>query len=257
MHILVTNDDGVHAPGILALAQALREVGDVSVVAPHENQSAAGHRLTFHKPLRVTEVELADGSKALATTGSPADCVALALLGLLEKPVDFVASGVNTTWNLAQDVTTSGTVTAAMHAALDGVPAIALSSDYSEQKYYDVAGAFAAQLTREVTQRGLPHHTLLNVNMPDLPGDKIAGVMVTRQGTRIYPDKLVVREDPRGTPYYWIGGDPPTGVLDEEGTDFWALDNGYISVTPLSLDMTAHHFIADLSAWELSFAAPS
>jgi len=251
-HILVTNDDGVQAPGLLALAQALREVGEVTVVAPRDNQSATGHRLTFHKPLRVAEARLADGFPALATNGSPADCVALAMLGLLDRKVDVVVSGINDQWNVGQDVTYSGTVTAAMEGALYALPALAISTYSEGEPRYAMAGAIAARLTVEAVRRGLPRHTLLNVNVPDLPQEKIAGVQVTRQGTRIYRDELVERKDPHGRPYYWFGGPEPLGVEDEEGTDFWALARGYVSVTPLNLDMTAHAFVDALQGWELS-----
>jgi 5'-nucleotidase len=252
MHILVTNDDGVYAPGLLALAKALRRVGDVTVIAPHDNQSAIGHRKTLHKPLRVWSVQLADDSPALATSGSPSDCVALAMLGLVERKVDVVVSGINDTWNLGQDVTYSGTVTAAMEGVLFDLPAISISAYYDGTPRYSVAADFAARLAVEVDKRSLPRHTLLSVNVPDLPQEDIAGVMVTRQGTRIYPDRLIVRDDPRGRPYYWIGGDPPSGLEEEEGTDFWALSKGYISVTPLHMDLTAHTFAEELRGWELS-----
>jgi 5'-nucleotidase len=231
-------------------------VGDVTVLAPRDNQSAAGHRLTFHKPLRVTKAQLADGTSALAANGSPTDCVALALLGIVERKVDVVVSGINDTWNLAQDVTTSGTVTAAMQGALHGLPAIAVSAYYDGTTHLDEAASFAARLTDEVVKRGLPRHTLLNVNCPDLPMADIAGVMVTRQGTRIYHDEVVTRQDPQGRPYHWIGGDPPTGVKDEEGTDIWALSEGYISVTPLHMDMTNHAFAGELKDWKLTLDTP-
>lgn len=252
MHFLVTNDDGVYAPGLMALVKSLREVGDVTVVAPRDNQSATGHRKTMHKPLRVQDVQLADGSPAMATSGAPSDCVALAMLGVVKRKVDAVVSGINDNWNLGQDVTYSGTVTAAMEGTMFGLPAIAVSAAYDSEQGYGVAAAFAARLAVQIVERGLPPYTLLNVNVPDLPLDKIAGVRVTRQGTRIYRDELVTRADPRGKPYYWIGGDEPTGIQDEEGTDFWALANGYISVTPLNMDMTAHAFVDELKKWEIS-----
>lgn len=251
MHILVTNDDGVYAPGLLALTRALRRVGDVTVIAPQDNQSAVGHHKTLHKPLRVFDVQLADGSRAQACTGSPSDCVALAMLGLIEDKIDIVVSGVNSTWNLGQDVTYSGTVTAAMEAVLFDVPAIAVSAYYDGEPRYDVPAAVAARIAVEVVKRGLPRHTLLNVNVPDRPTKDIAGVAITRQGTRIYPDELVTRLDPRGRPYYWIGGDPPTGVK-EEGTDIGALSEGYVSVTPLHMDMTNHDFEEALRTWGLA-----
>lgn len=247
MHILVTNDDGVYAPGILILAQALSEVGDVTIFAPRENQSAAGHRKTLRTPLRADKVTLPDGTSAFATDGSPADCVALAKLGLVDT-VDLVVSGINNTWNLGQDLTYSGTVTAAMEAAVWGLPALAVSVNRHPEPNLEVAAKFTARLAREVMARGLPRHTLLNVNVPD---GTPKGVKITRQGTRVYRDELVSREDPYGRAYYWIGGDVPTGLPEEEGSDFWAVTSGYVSITPVNLDMTQHGFMADLERWGL------
>jgi 5'-nucleotidase len=252
MHILVTNDDGINAPGLLALATAMRELGDVTVVAPHENQSAVGHRKTMHKPMRAWETTLADGTPAMAMTGSPADCVALAMLGLVERPVDMVASGVNSGPNLSRDVTYSGTVTAAMEAVIERVPALAVSVDTFDPPAAGFAPAAEAALhvARRIAEHGLPPLTLLNVNVPDLPAGELAGFYVTRQGHRHYPDELVKRLDPRGRPYYWIGGKPPSGDFDEEGTDLWAVAHGYISVTPIMMDMTNHDAIEPLRAWQ-------
>ena len=232
MHILVTNDDGVTAPGLLALAQEMRALGDVTVLAPDRNWSASGHVKTLHRPLRVKEVQLADGTPALATDGAPSDCVALAVLGLLPQKVDLVVSGINPNANLGHDVTYSGTVTAAMEAAIWGVPGIAVSLDSPENHLgvldYGPAARVARQVVAAVIENGLPPDTLLNVNVPCLPDEQIAGTRITRQGLRVYRDELVAREDPRGRPYYWIGGDAPTGV-PEEGTDFGALNEGYVS----------------------------
>jgi 5'-nucleotidase len=253
-HILVTNDDGIRAPGLLALrdACARREanLGDVTVLAPDHNWSASGHVKTMHKPLRVTEVTLPDGTAALATTGAPSDAVAVALLGIVERPIDLVVSGINHGANLGHDVTYSGTVTAAMEAAIANVPAIAVSLTTHEQASFEVAARFAASLAQQTLEHGLPEGVLLNVNVPPLPAEEIAGVRVTRMGLRIYRDELIRRVDPRGIPYYWIGGPPPTGI-EEEGTDVWAVANGYISVTPIHLDLTAHDLLAGLQEWDL------
>jgi len=249
-HILVTNDDGIRAPGLLALRDACAEVGDVTILAPNHNWSASGHVKTMHKPLRVSKVTLADGTSALSTTGAPSDAVALALLGLVDRPIDLVVSGVNHGANLGHDVTYSGTVTAAMEAAISKVPAIAVSLNTREQADFEVAARFAASLAQQTLERGLPEGVLLNVNVPPLPADEIAGVRVTRMGLRIYRDELIQRVDPRGKPYYWIGGPAPTGV-EEEGTDIWAVANGYISVTPIQLDLTAHNLLPAVREWEL------
>lgn len=249
-HILVTNDDGIHAPGLLALKDACAEIGDVTVLAPSHNWSASGHVKTMHKPLRVDRVELADGTEALSTSGAPSDAVALAFLGVVERDIDLVVSGVNRGANLGHDVTYSGTVTAAMEAAISDVPAIAVSLNTREQADFEPAAQFTASLAGQTLQRGLPEGILLNVNVPNLPADAIKGVRVTRMGLRIYRDELLKRLDPRGRPYYWIGGPEPTGV-EEEGTDIWAVANGYISVTPVQLDLTAHDMLESLKDREL------
>jgi 5'-nucleotidase len=252
MHILVTNDDGVSAPGLLALAQAMRPLGKVSVLAPERNWSASGHVKTMHRPLRAREVELADGSPALASDGAPSDCVALALLGLLPEKVDLVVSGINPNANIGYDLTYSGTVTAAMEAVIWGVPgvAISLSSPPGHKGRLDFTGAgkVALQVARRLAQNGLPKTALLNVNVPYLPFEQLNGIRITRQGLRVYRDSLVQRLDPRGRPYYWIGGDAPTGV-PEPGTDFWALSEGSVSITPLHLDLTDYEEMAGFADW--------
>ncbi|MGD2176681.1 MAG: 5'/3'-nucleotidase SurE [Anaerolineae bacterium] len=248
--ILVTNDDGIRAPGLLALKAACAEIGDVAVLAPDHNWSASGHVKTMHKPLRVRELTLADGTPALSTTGAPSDAVALAFLGVVEDPIDLVVSGVNRGPNLGHDVTYSGTVTAAMEATISGVPAIAVSLNSQECDHYDTAARFAASLAREVLDRGLPEGVLLNVNVPPLPAEELTAVAVTRMGLRIYRDELIRRLDPRGRPYYWIGGPAPIGV-EEEGTDIWAVANRCISVTPIQLDLTAYTLLQTLQGWDL------
>ncbi len=244
MHILVTNDDGVTARGLLALAQAMRKIpgSQVSILAPHRNWSITGHVKTFDRPLRVWEVRLADGTRALASDGAPSDCVSLALLGLLEQPVDLVVSGINPNPNVGHDVTYSGTVTAAMEAVIAGVPAIAVSLDRRGQDEAQVDYGPAAEIARQISvwvlEHGLPPEVLLNVNVPALPAEALGRVRLTRLGKRIYRDQLVRRLDPAGRPYYWYGGEEPTGV-PEEGTDIGALARGEVSVTPLQMDMTA------------------
>jgi 5'-nucleotidase len=251
MHILVTNDDGVTAPGLLALAQEARRVGSVTVLAPDRNWSASGHVKTMDRPLRVREVRLADGSPALASDGAPSDCVALAMLGLLPEKVDFVVSGINPSANLGHDVTYSGTVTAAMEAVIWGVPGVAISLDTGESPLADLdygpAARVAGRIVARLLDTGTPKGTLLNVNVPYRAEEEIKGIRITRQGLRVYRDMLVSRKDPRGRPYYWIGGEAPTGVV-ESGTDFGALAEGYVSVTPLQLDLTSYHALDDLAS---------
>ncbi len=252
MHILVTNDDSVTHPGLLALAQEMRALGKVTVLAPDRNWSASGHVKTMHRPLRVKSVRLEDGTEALATDGAPSDCVALALLGLLPEKIDLVVSGINPYPNLGHDVTYSGTVTAAMEAVIGELPGVAVSLEPPQenggQRDYGPAARFARRIAAQVMARGLPKNTLLSVNVPGLPEDEIKGIKITRQGTRVYRDVLVKREDPHGRPYYWIGGEPPTAV-PTEGSDFGALTEGYVSVTPLHLDLTAYKAMDELKAW--------
>ena len=251
MHILVTNDDGIHAPGLFALAKAMESLGDVTILAPDHNWSGGGHVKTLHRPLRVRETTLIDGTPALMSDGAPSDCVALALLGRVPK-VDLVVSGINTYGNLGHDVTYSGTVTAAMEAVIAGVPGFAFSlaaDDTTVERDYGPAADIACRIVKTAIGRGLAKDLLLNVNVPPIPADRIKGLRVTRQGLRVYRDALDERRDPRGQPYFWIGGEHPTGVPDE-GTDFGALLDGYVSITPLQLDLTCYPVAERLSGWD-------
>ena len=247
-HILITNDDGVHSPGLLALKQALEAVGEVTVFAPDRNWSAAGHSKTMHKPLRIHRVTLADGSSAYTTNGAPSDCVGLALLGAIPMRPDLVVSGINQGGNMGHDITYSGTVAGAMEAVVSGIPAIAVSLDAREWSDFRAVTDVVANLARQILARGLPPNVLLNVNAPPVASDQVQGVVVTRLGQRVYRDVLIERLDPKGQPYYWIGGEPPAGVV-EDGTDVGAVANGYISITPLSMDMTDYGFMEPLRQW--------
>jgi len=250
--ILVTNDDGVRAPGLLALKQALETIGQVTVLAPERGWSAAGHTKTMHKPLRISQVTLADGSPAYVTNGTPSDCVGLAVLEAIPVQPDPVVSGINLGANLGHDITYSGTVAAAMEGVVAGLPALAVSLDtYDEDADYRLAAQVAARLAAQVLERGLPSNTLLNLNVPALPPAEVRGVRITRLGQRVYRDVLIERVDPRGQPYYWIGGERPGGVA-EDGTDIGALAQGCISVTPLVMDMTAYQLLDELREWELT-----
>jgi 5'-nucleotidase len=252
-HILVTNDDGVLAPGLLALAQELRKLGKVSILAPDRNWSAGGHVKTLDRALRVREFHLADGTLAHGSDGAPSDCVALATLGYFKQPVDLVVSGINLGANLGHDVTYSGTVTAAMEAVIANVPGIAVSLETVEshpgEVDYGPAARAASKVVGQVLENGLPSEILLNVNVPLLADDQLRGFQFTRQGLRVYHSRLDECADPRGRPYYWIGGDAPTGV-PELGTDIGALAAGYVSITPLHLDLTAYRALSCLNAWE-------
>jgi 5'-nucleotidase len=253
-HILVTNDDGVLAPGLLALAQEMRKLGKVSILAPDRNWSGGGHVKTLDRALRVKEYRLADGSTAFASDGAPSDCVSLGLLGYFKEKFDLVVSGINVGANLGHDVTYSGTVTAAMEAVIMGVPGVAVSLEVLENHVgeldYQAAARAALMVVQRVMEVGLAPEILLNVNVPYLPVDQVKGFLMTRQGLRVYHNRLDEGKDPRGKPYYWIGGDAPTGV-PERGTDVGALAEGYVSVTPLQLDLTAYRSLSDLNYWNL------
>ncbi len=243
--ILVTNDDGVTAPGLLALAEAVRRMDSVqvSVLAPDHNWSACGHVKTMSRPMRIRATNLADGSQAWSSDGAPSDCVALAMMGALEHKFDVVVSGINPNANVGLDVTYSGTVTAAMEGTIHGVPGFAVSVDAPEHHQgpveYEVAAQAAVRIIAqllEIWDGNLPA-PIWNINVPYRPEGDYAGVQFTRQGVRLYHDMLEKRMDPRGVPYYWIGGDAPSGLV-EDGTDYGAIKQGFISVTPLRMDMT-------------------
>jgi 5'-nucleotidase len=245
--ILVTNDDGVHAPGLAALAAALDELGDVYVVAPDREQSAVGHALTLHRPLRVTTV----GERRFSVNGTPSDCVNLAVLGLLpERPV-LVAAGINHGSNLGDDVTYSGTVSAAMEGTLLGVSSMAVSQSDPETGTLEGAQAVAKLVASRVLVEGLPGKTLLNINVPAGP---LAGIRMTRLGHRVYQEKVVRETDPRGLPYYWIGAGPPVWSEDE-ASDIAAVHRGMASVTPLHLDLTHHGALQRMAEWDGALSA--
>jgi 5'-nucleotidase len=254
VHILITNDDGVQSRGLLTLSQSLGGLADVTVFAPSHNWSAAGHNKTMHKPLRVDEVTLADGRAAFSSNGTPSDCVALATLGVVERAVDLVVSGINSGANLGQDITYSGTVAGAMEATIAGLPAVAVSLNChdSEADFHPAAEA-ARVVVAIALELGLPRGVFLNVNVPPLQLEAIRSARLTRLGRRVYRDVLVRRLDPRGRPYYWIGGDPPSGEPDPD-TDIWAVDAGFVSVTPVHMDMTAYTLLHGRETWETRLA---
>jgi 5'-nucleotidase len=248
--ILVTNDDGIDSDGLFQLKKALEAVDRVEVLAPNRNWTAAGHTKTMHRPLRVAEITLSDGSTAYSSDGSPSDCVALAFLGILPERPTLVFSGINKGPNLGSDVTYSGTVAAAMEAVVCGVPAVAMSLNEFYQWDFTYAAEFAARLARHILENGLDSDVLLNVNVPHLPRSEVKGVAVTRLGKRVYNDELIRRTDPFGRDYFWIGGEIPTGEL-EEGTDLAAIHENYVSITPILMDLTNHALIQQVSAWNL------
>jgi 5'-nucleotidase len=246
MLILVTNDDGIQSPGIKALAKAMKRVGEVYVVAPDRERTAAGHSLTLHKPLRIEAL----GRREFSVSGTPTDCVNLAVNEILPRRPDLVVSGINRGGNLGDDVTYSGTVSAAMEGTLLGIASIALSQLGEDQFHFETAARFAVRLVRQVRRFGLPPDTLLNVNVPDLPPPAIKGMRVTCLGRRMFDSNNVIKkQDPRGKTYYWIGGNR-VAWEERKDTDQEAVENGRISVTPVHLDLTNYTALAVLRDWE-------
>lgn len=246
MIILVSNDDGIRAAGIRALAAALEPVGEVWIVAPDREQSAASHSLSLHRPLRVEQL----GPRRFAIDGTPTDCVNLAINGIMPVRPDLVVSGINHGANMGDDITYSGTVSAAMEGTLLNVPSIAMSLAWRDEMDFTAAAHFAQRLAKSVLAHGMPPDTLLNVNVPSLPGAELRGYLVTRQGKRKYGDAIVEKLDPRGKKYYWIGGED-LGFVPAEGTDFTAVEGGYISLTPLHMDLTNYASIAQVNELEV------
>lgn len=252
--ILVCNDDGINSEGIKVLSESLKDLGDVYVVAPNSEQSAVSHSLTLHRPLRVEELS----SRKFTVDGTPTDCISLAINSILPKKPRIIVSGINKGGNLGEDVSYSGTVSAAKEGILLGVPSVAVSLiagtgvgeivkahlDFD----YTATGKFSKKLVQHIFQNPIPEQTLLNVNVPNV--DDIKGYMITKQGSRTYGDTVIEKTDPRGGKYYWIAGDIESWRGGKEA-DYWAVDNGYISITPIHLDMTNYSAIEKLRDWKL------
>ena len=245
MKILVSNDDGVHSPGLHHLAERLSEAGEVYVVAPDRERSAASHALTLHKPLRVGKIK----DRVYSVNGTPTDCINLAVNHLLSEKPALVVSGINQGGNLGDDVTYSGTVSAAMEGTLLGIPSIAISLVTKKDFHFEEAANFALKLSLHVLKQGLPEYTLLNVNVPDLPAQEIQGVQMTSLGRRIYDEELIVEKmDPRGRHYYWIAGNKIRWE-EGEGTDYIAIETKHISITPIHMDLTHYEVLQQLKGW--------
>jgi 5'-nucleotidase len=249
IRILVTNDDGVNSPGLHALAQALSKVGSVVVVAPDRERSAVSHSLTLHHPLRAEQMN----TNIYSVDGTPTDCVTLAVMGIMKenKPA-LIFSGINKGQNLGDDVTYSGTVSAAMEGTLLNIPSVAMSLVGDQHRHFDVAAEVAVFLAKMILSQELPPDTLLNVNVPDLPKEKIAGMAITRLDKRYYSETIVEKVDPRGRTYYWIGGENPLW-LKGRGTDYEAISENKISITPLHMDLTNYAALEELRRWRLDF----
>jgi 5'-nucleotidase len=252
MRILVSNDDGVHSPGLHALVRAMASLGEVVVVAPDRERSAVGHSLTFFHPVRLEPIRPAhcvEEATYYACDGTPTDCVLLALYSIMiDSPPAIVVSGINRGANLGDDIHYSGTASAAMEAAIHGRPAVAVSLAAHRDPLWDTAAHAASRVVSAVLERGLPERTFLNVNVPNIAQESLRGFATTVQGRTIYRQQVVARTDPRGNHYYWITGEPPTGD-PEPHTDFAALASHRVSVTPVGLDLTRHAFMPSLDDW--------
>jgi len=244
--ILVTNDDGIHAPGIRVLAEALRPLGEIWVVAPEKTQNAVGRAMTLHKPLRLRSLK----KRWFAVNGTPADCVTLAVCNLLQScPPKLVVSGINKGWNLGDDVTNSGTVAGAIEGMLHGIPSIAVSLEDLPKCQYSVAGHFAFLLAKQVLECGLPNGTILNVNVPGCRFESIAGIQLTCLSQRRYHNPVVEKIDPRGIRYFWIAGERVSWTR-QKPSDHDAVSNKMVSISPLHLDLTDYPALQALKGWE-------
>ncbi|MCE5194013.1 MAG: 5'/3'-nucleotidase SurE [Nitrospiraceae bacterium] len=246
--ILVTNDDGIHSPGIIALFNAMKELGDAYVVAPDRERSAVGHMLTLHRPLNVEETK----ERMYAVNGTPTDCVAIGAIKILPRKPDLIVSGINKGRNIGDDITYSGTVSAAIEGTIMGIKSLAFSVVGDKNFYFDTAAYYAYEIAKHVLKNSLPRDTLLNVNIPNTKKEKIAGTKFTRQGKRVYNNAVHETFDPKGRKHFWIGGGTPEWE-DRDDTDIKAVENGYISITPIHLDLTNHEVLGILKkTWPLS-----
>ena len=246
--ILVTNDDGVHAPGIIALSNAMVALGKTYIVAPDRERSAAGHSLTLHRPLKAENIR----ENVFSINGTPTDCVTLGINKLLPQKPDLVVSGINRGANLGDDITYSGTVSAAIEGTIFGIPSIAFSLISDKQYYYETASFLATKIASYVLEHSLPFDTLLNVNVPNIPRQQIKGIKITRQGKRIYENSIQETFNPWGEKYYWIGGGRTFWEHGDEA-DMEAVQQNYVSITPIHLDLTNHGALTFLrDRWNVS-----
>jgi len=250
MEILVTNDDGIYSEGIAALAGALKKLGNITVVAPDTQRSAVGHAITIADPLRVTEARRNGRFFGYATSGTPADCVKLAIKTLMKKKPDLVVSGINLGANIGYNILYSGTVSGATEGALLGIPSVAISLSTFTRPDFSAAAAFSGKICAAVSARRLKSGTLLNVNVPAIPASKIKGSRITNQSLTSFNDWFDKRKDPHGQTYYWMAGDFKPKDPDTS-SDLNAVNAGYISITPIHFDLTDYKFIAELENWKI------
>lgn len=251
MNILLTNDDGIYANGLWALYKRFSPQHTVTVVAPDRERSAVGHGITLHEPLRATKVSIDGDLHGYAVNGTPADCIKISLMEILDKPPDLVVSGINLGANVGVNINYSGTVAAAKEAALYKLPAMAVSIKGYQSISFDDAALFSAHLAKKILKQGLPVGTMLNVNIPDMPISRIEGVRVCRQGTTIYTEYIEKRIDPRNRVYYWHGHESNVPSSDPE-YDVAALNENFIAVTPIQCDMTDYRLLEDLKQWDIN-----
>lgn len=251
--ILITNDDGITAPGIRALIEVMKELGDVVVVAPDSPQSGMGHAITINSMLHLERVYIDDGEqKEYSCSGTPADCVKLAVREILNRKPDLCVSGINHGSNSSINVIYSGTMSAALEAGIEGIPAIGFSLlDYNYNANFEVAKKYAKTIVKNALENGIPEQVVLNVNFPNLPEKEMKGIKVCRQARANWEEEFDKRQSPQGKDYYWLTG-KFVNLDHGEDTDEWALNNGYISVVPVQFDLTAHHAISTLNTWDFT-----
>lgn len=251
--ILVTNDDGVTAPGIRALISVMKELGDVVVVAPDSPQSGTGHAITVNNTLHINKIDIdPEVELEYSCSGTPVDCVKFAVSEILKRKPDLCVSGINHGANSSINVIYSGTMSAAVEAGIEGIPAIGFSLlDYNWNADFEPAKAYVKKITEEVLQNGLPEGVILNVNFPKLKANEIKGVKICRQAKAMWQERFDKRQTPMGKDYYWLTG-KFVNLDNGEDTDEWALEHGYISVVPVQFDLTAHHAMQTLNSWKLN-----
>ncbi len=244
MHLLLSNDDGIHATGLRALAEALSPLGKITVVAPNRNRSASSNSLTLDRPIRAQKMK----DNWYSVDGTPTDCVHLAITGLIKDEPDIVVSGINAGANLGDDVIYSGTVAAAMEGRFLGLPAVAISITSFQPQYIEEAAQVSFAMIGKLATTQLPRDVIININIPNLPKDQLKGVQTTRLGNRHKAEPVIQSEDPRGKPIYWVGAAGPEQDAGQ-GTDFYAINNGYVSVTPMHLDLTHYNAMQAVADW--------